>query len=231
MEDVPGFTHLMRSFYAASLGQRSPRDILEDVARHRALLDAVLAPVSPRPGRLVVDVGTGAGLLALAAGRRFPDVRVLGVDVAAEAIDRARDAARDAGLANVRFEEGFAEALQVPDGAADTVCALAAFNLFPDKEGALREARRALGAGGTLVIADAFRVDADARASGTAVVPSGPGPLTTDAWRALLGRCGLEPIASHDVTDVRRALDASRAWLYPPLVDGFSFRVESARRD
>lgn len=49
-------------------------------------------------GTVIVDLGTGTGVLALALKHAFPAARVLGVDVSADALDLARENAAVNGL-------------------------------------------------------------------------------------------------------------------------------------
>lgn len=226
MEDIPFFRALMRPFYASSLGALTPEEALADVERLKALLDAVYNRIHVQEGALVVDVATGAGLAALDAARRFPRARVRGYDLAVEACERAAEAAARAGLANVAFAEADAEALPLRDGEADVVTIVSSFNLFPDKAAALAEARRVLRAGGTLVLGEAVRT----AGAGATDLPSGPGPLSEAELLGALGAVGFSVASVDDVTDVRRALDASKAWRYPAIVDGFRYVVVRATR-
>jgi SAM-dependent methyltransferase len=63
-----------------------------------------------------LDVGCGAGELALAIARGRPHVSVTGVDLAPALIEVARE--RASNLANVSFEHGDAAAWQPPEGSA-----------------------------------------------------------------------------------------------------------------
>src|SRR5690242_10706973 len=64
----------------------------------------------------VVDVGCGAGLDSLIAARMVgPHGKVIGVDMTAAMLEKARRSATAAGLTNVEFLEGYAEALPVGD--------------------------------------------------------------------------------------------------------------------
>lgn len=107
------------------------------------------------PGAHVVDVGCGAGLDSLIAARMVGATgRVIGVDMTPAMLARARDAAREAGLTNVVFHEGYAEELPVPDRWADAVISNGVLNLMPDKAVALSEMARVLKPGGRLQIGD-----------------------------------------------------------------------------
>src|SRR4051812_28790702 len=62
------------------------------------------------PGLKVLDLGCGDGTTALPAARRSADV--LGVDIAKNLVDAGNRRAREAGLANCRFQQGDAAHLQ-----------------------------------------------------------------------------------------------------------------------
>ena len=67
---------------------------------------------------------------------------------------KAQRSASAAGLNNVEFREGYAEALPVPDDWADVVISNGVLNLMPDKVGGLGEMARVLKPGGRLQIGD-----------------------------------------------------------------------------
>jgi release factor glutamine methyltransferase len=72
-----------------------------------ALVDAVLARLrrgAVRP--LVVDVGTGTGILAMSIARERPDTRVLATDLSLRALGWARRNRRRLGVHNVRLAQG-----------------------------------------------------------------------------------------------------------------------------
>lgn len=68
-------------------------------------IERVLRTAGLKPGMSVLDVGTGAGDVALLAGRIVgPSGSVLGVDPAESALDRARVRTQAAGLKHVGYE-------------------------------------------------------------------------------------------------------------------------------
>jgi arsenite methyltransferase len=106
-------------------------------------------------GEKVVDLGSGAGIDSLIAGKLVgPTGQVLGVDMTPEMVGKARLAAAVAGLGHVEFREGFIESLPIEDGWADVVISNGVVNLAPDKVGLFREMNRVLRPGGRLQIGD-----------------------------------------------------------------------------
>src|SRR5699024_4264937 len=57
-----------------------------------------LEEILHREGAVFVDVGTGAGWLAIAVARTFPALRVIGVDILPEALELARRNVSESGL-------------------------------------------------------------------------------------------------------------------------------------
>jgi SAM-dependent methyltransferase len=109
-----------------------------------------------RPGERMVDVGCGAGIDSLIAAKKVgSEGRVIGVDMTPSMLEKARRAAKEAGLAGVvEFREGYAEELPIDDGWADVVISNGVLNLMPDKAAALEEMSRVLKPGGRLQIGD-----------------------------------------------------------------------------
>lgn len=70
-------------------------------------------------GKRVLDLGCGDGRFALGIAPYASSVQ--GLDPDADAIATARRAARGAGLRNLRFAVGAAQALPYPDGGFDLV--------------------------------------------------------------------------------------------------------------
>lgn len=106
-------------------------------------------------GERIVDCGSGAGVDSLIAARLVaPSGSVIGIDMTAAMLEKARAAAAAANVTNVEFREGYLEALPVEDDWADVVISNGVLNLVPDKAAALREMRRVLRPGGRLQVAD-----------------------------------------------------------------------------
>src|SRR5512145_1068629 len=69
-----------------------------------------------QPGETVLDLGSGAGFDAFLAARQVGESgRVIGVDMTAEMVAKARENAGEAGYVNVEFRLGEIEHLPVAD--------------------------------------------------------------------------------------------------------------------
>ncbi len=128
-----------------------PPDALASFAGVGHMLD--LAAIEP--GDTVLDLGSGSGTDAfVAAHLTGPTGRVIGVDMTAAQLAKARRLRDGSGLEHVRFVEGLIEAPPVDAESVDVVISNGVVNLAPDKDAAFGAAAQALRPGGRLAIAD-----------------------------------------------------------------------------
>jgi demethylmenaquinone methyltransferase/2-methoxy-6-polyprenyl-1,4-benzoquinol methylase len=107
-----------------------------------------------RPGQLALDVAAGTGDLAMAHAKRVgPGGHVVLSDVNARMLSRGRERLLDAGLgANVSYVLADAERLPFADASFDCVSIGFGLRNVTDKPAALAAMRRALKAGGRLLV-------------------------------------------------------------------------------
>jgi len=103
------------------------------------------------PGTRLLDVGCGAGQLALIAARA--GARVNGCDIAVNWLEKARARAAAEGLA-VTFEEGDAESLPYKDGQFDAVTSLIGAMFAPRPDRVAAELTRVCRPGGMIAMAN-----------------------------------------------------------------------------
>jgi ubiquinone/menaquinone biosynthesis C-methylase UbiE len=157
-----------------------------------------LAFAALRGGETVLDLGSGGGIDCFLAAKQVGEKgQVIGVDMTAEMLAKARANAEHVGASNVEFRLGEIERLPIADRSVDVVVSNCVINLSPDKPSVFREAFRVLRPGGRLAIADivasaplpeALRRDAAAFAGCIA------GALAVDEVRALLEAAGFEDV-------------------------------------
>ena len=105
------------------------------------------------PGQSILDVGCGTGWCTIAAANLLgTQGNIVGVDIADNLLELARNKSVSAGVSNVEFSVGNAEELNFADNSFDVVLSSLVIFLLNDINKALGEWYRVLKPGGTVVI-------------------------------------------------------------------------------
>jgi arsenite methyltransferase len=139
----------------------------------------------------VLDIGSGAGIDAFYAARRVGrGGKVIGLDMTPSMIERAKKSAAEAGLSQVDFRLGQAEAMPVESSTVDVVMSNCVINLCEDKGKVFEEAYRVLKSGGRLSISD--------------MVTEGPLPATVRSDPRLWPGCAYGALPEQEYLDLVR---------------------------
>jgi arsenite methyltransferase len=143
-----------------------------------------------RPGDVVLDLGSGAGLDVLLSARRVgPTGHVYGLDASIEMVELARRNIADAGVPNVELLHGTIERIPLDDGSVDVVISNCVIVLADEKDTVFAEIARVLRPGGRVGISDIVRHgDRDGTPS---VVDCAASAITIEDYEAALRRAGL----------------------------------------
>jgi ubiquinone/menaquinone biosynthesis C-methylase UbiE len=137
------FAQAYRSWWGPIIAPAAVR-VLDDVDR---------ADGDPAPFDLL-DLGTGTGVLAVAALDRWPGVRVVGIDPSGKMLEIAAQDARRPGSddGRLRLLTASADRLPLPDESVDVALSSFVLQLVPSRAAALREVLRVLRPGGRFAL-------------------------------------------------------------------------------
>jgi ubiquinone/menaquinone biosynthesis C-methylase UbiE len=113
------------------------------------LVNRVLSRAATRTPRLVLDVGCGLGATTNQIKRKWPESRVVGVNISRAQLTHARDIHSE-----VEFYNMDAARLAFPDAVFDAVVSIEAAFHFNTRADFIGEAYRTLKPGGSLLLAD-----------------------------------------------------------------------------
>ncbi len=174
------------------------------------------------PGQSLLDVGCGAGQLAIPAARM--GLQATGVDIAANLVAAARERARVEGL-SARFDEGDAEALAYDDDSFDVVASIFGAMFAPRPERVAAELLRVCRPGGRILMGNWTPDSFPAHMFKTVAryVPPPPNLTPPTRW-------GVEGVVRDrlaDAAEIRVEKRLYTRWVYPfPVPDVVSFFAE-----
>ena len=182
---------------------RIPAAAIDSFAGVGSFLDLA----SLQPDETVLDFGSGSGMDSfLAANQVGPDGRVIGVDMTAARLAKARPLAGEAGFTQADFREGYIETPPVDDASVGCVISNGVIDLSPDKPAGFAAAAIALRPGGRLALSDIVTehqlpeaVTCDASLSAACI----GGAMQRDGYRAAIDAAGLTVQAGRTNTEFR----------------------------
>lgn len=160
-----------------------------------------LAFSAVRPGDVVLDLGSGAGIDLLLAAKKVGGAgKVIGVDMTDAMIAKARENIAAAGLANAEVRQGLIEELPVEADSVDWVISNCVINLSPEKPRVFAEIARVLKPGGRMLVSDIVAEDLPAEIAGNRRLYSSclAGAISESAYLEGLRRAGLVEVEVKD---------------------------------
>jgi 2-polyprenyl-3-methyl-5-hydroxy-6-metoxy-1,4-benzoquinol methylase len=124
--DYPEFHDFM-----GQLGDAKHQQVLVDVFLPSVDEGRVVAAL--RRGIAVCDLGCAQGVATILMAEAFPASRFIGIDISREALETARDSARQKGLTNIVFEARDAAALRHPGDLSGQFDYVTAFDAIHDQ--------------------------------------------------------------------------------------------------
>jgi len=156
------------------------------------------ALASLKEGEVVLDLGSGAGFdCFLAAEKVGESGKVIGVDMTAEMIEKARQNATKSDYRNIEFRLGEIENLPVADNSVDAVISNCVINLSPDKKRVFQETYRVLKPGGRIMVSDITllkELPAFIKSSIAAYVGCVAGAITREEYLATVADAGFQEV-------------------------------------
>jgi len=108
-----------------------------------------------KPGDIVLDLGSGAGLDCFLAAKKVGNLgKVIGIDMTETMIKKAENNAKKYGFKNVEFRYGDIDNLPVDNNSIDVIISNCVINLTPDKLKVFKEAYRVLKETGRMFVSD-----------------------------------------------------------------------------
>lgn len=180
---------------------------------------------SLQPAEVVLDMGSGGGFDVFLAGPRVgPTGRVIGVDMTAEMISKARRNTavyrQRTGLDNVEFRLGEIEYLPLADNSVDCIISNCVINLSPAKPQVWREMFRVLRPSGRVAVSDLHLLrplPAAVQNEVAALIGCVAGASLVDESRAMAAAAGFEQVELALKSDYVAAMAGSGDPLYQRL--------------
>ena len=115
-----------------------------------------------------IDLGTGLGSLAIEIAKRYPYLKVIGLDISESILKQAKKYADEQNISNIAFKVCDVHSLDFPDNSAELIVSQGSMHHWRDVKRALKEIYRVLMPAGLAFISD-LKADAPAEVVGEVV--------------------------------------------------------------
>jgi SAM-dependent methyltransferase len=177
--------------------QAGPFAALHDLRSDAEIIRLLCEAARASAGAAVLDVACGPGLVALALAESSG--HVTGLDLTPAMLQKARELQRRAGLANLSWDLGRADALPYPEGRFEAVVTRFSFHHLTEPAKALAEMVRVCRPGGRVVVCDVYMTTEEQAAEYDRLErlrdPSHVRALPLDELRGLMLQAGLAEVS------------------------------------
>jgi arsenite methyltransferase len=172
----------------------------EEMGKHHLNITLpVLDLMRIEPEDNILDLGCGSGWLCRRLARVAPRGRVVGIDLSAEMVRRARAAGR--GYPNLNFLEGAADRIPCRAGAFSKLISIESAYYWPDPGESLRESFRVLAPNGSAwILINYFRENPHSHQWGS-IVKVRTYLFSAEEWAALFRQAGFGNVRHRLIPD------------------------------
>ncbi|HUZ45912.1 MAG TPA: class I SAM-dependent methyltransferase [Terriglobia bacterium] len=168
-------------------------------ADHLPITLPVIEMMQIEPLDRIVDLGCGSGWLCRRLAGLVPRGRVVGADLSAQMVRRAR--ALSVGYSNLNFLEGAADKIPCRDGAFTKLISVESAYYWPDPGESIREIFRVLAAKGSAwILINYFRENPHSHQWGS-VAKVRTHLLSAEEWEALFRKAGFASVGHRLIPD------------------------------
>ncbi len=166
---------------------------------HLPIAEPVLALMDLKPDDKVLDLGCGSGWLCRRIARLAPDGIVVGMDIAAEMVRRARSASRE--YDNLSFVEGAADRISCGSDTFTKIISVESAYYWPDSTASIQEMLRVLCEGGSAwILINYYRENPHAHQWGR-IVKVSTNLFSTGEWMELFRAAGFAEVRHRRIPD------------------------------
>ncbi|MBA7695870.1 2-methoxy-6-polyprenyl-1,4-benzoquinol methylase [subsurface metagenome] len=112
----------------------------------------------PNTEFIIIDLGTGPGILSVELNNFFPQAKIIGIDISRQMLEIARDNAAEVGMSNYETRLGRAEQIPAEASSVDLVVSQFSVHEWDNPRQGFSEIFRVLRHGGSFILRD-FNLD------------------------------------------------------------------------